>query len=123
METKMYQTILESELTSITAELQELGIHNPENPHDWIATPEGTEVNEADENTSADHAEELEERTAVLSDLERRYNDTLRALEKIKSGTYGVCEIAGEHIEEERLRANPAARTCKVHREEERSLT
>lgn len=118
METTRYKTILEEELTRITAELKDLGILNPENPHDWIATPEGTDVSEADENVSADHAEELEERTATLADLERQYNDTVSALERIKNGTYGICEISGEEIEEARLNANPAARTCIAHKEE-----
>lgn len=118
LDTTYFKTLLTAELDAVTSELRSLGIHNPENPHDWIATPTDTEVGEADENVSADHAEELEERTATLADLERRYNDTVRALEKIEAGTYGICEISGEPIEEERLRANPAARTCIAHREE-----
>ncbi len=32
------------------------------------------------------------------------------ALEKIKQGTYGICEESGEVIEENRLLANPLAR-------------
>ena len=37
------------------------------------------------------------------------------ALEKIEKGTYGICETGGEKIEEDRLEANPSARTCKAH--------
>jgi len=124
METHMthFKELLEKELRTVTDELRTLGIHNPENPHDWVATSTETMVGEADENVSADHAEALEERTATLADLERRYNDTVRALEKIEAGTYGICEISGEPIEEERLQANPAARTCVAHKEEEVSL-
>ena len=118
-----FKTILDAELDLVTEELKTVGVLNPENPHDWVATSTETETSEADENVSADHAEELEERTALLADLELRYNATLRALAKIEDGTYGVCEIGGEEIEDTRLRANPAARTCIKHREEEVSLS
>jgi len=118
-----YKNILTAELMRVTAELETLGIHNKENEKDWIATLEPEEeVSEADENVAADHAEELEERTAVLADLERQYNDIKRALSKIEAGTYGTCEISEEAIEQDRLDANPAARTCKQHMNEESSL-
>jgi len=121
-DTTHLKTLLVTELDAVTEELKTLGVHNPENKHDWVATPVDTETSEADENTSADHAEDLEERTAILADLEKRYNETLLALEKIEAGTYGICEISGEPIEEDRLLANPAARTCVAHKEEEPSL-
>ncbi len=121
--TERYKEILSGELAVITADLKDLGVHNPENPEDWTATPIGTETPEADENVSADHAEELEERTATLADLELRYNATLRALKKIETDTFGICEICQKGIEAARLDANPAARTCIEHREEESGLS
>lgn len=122
METATYKTALEAALKTVTAELQGLGIHNPENAEDWIATPTDTETGEADENVAADRAEDLEERSAILADLETRYNAINHALTKIEEGTYGICEVSGEQIELERLEANPAARTCKAHMEEEQTL-
>jgi len=123
LDTTAYKNTLTAELARVTAELETLGIHNKENEKDWIATPEPEEeVSEADENVAADHAEELEERTAVLADLEHQYNDIMRALSKIEAGTYGTCEISGEAIEQDRLGANPAARTCKQHMNEESLL-
>jgi RNA polymerase-binding transcription factor DksA len=44
-----------------------------------------------------------------------RLTDVKDALAKIDAGTYGICETSGEPIEEARLRANPAARTCMHH--------
>jgi len=123
METGTYKTALEAALRTVTEELKGLGVHNPENAEDWIATPVGTEEGEADENVAADKAEELEERSAVLADLETRYNAINRALAKIDAGTYGICEVSGEPIEEARLAANPAARTCIAHKEEEATLS
>jgi DnaK suppressor protein len=122
MDTTMWKERLEESLADVTRELKDLGIHNPDNEADWIATPVGTDVGEADENVSADKAEELEERDAVLADLERRYNAVRSALARIEGGTYGICEIGGEAIEPARLDANPAARTCVLHREDEATL-
>ena len=57
----------------------------------------------------------MEERSGIGAELEERLLDVNRALKKIDKGAYGACEISGEQIEEDRLRANPAARTCKKH--------
>ncbi|MBI3020142.1 MAG: TraR/DksA C4-type zinc finger protein [Parcubacteria group bacterium] len=37
------------------------------------------------------------------------------ALARIDEGKYGVCEVCGERIEEDRLKADPSAPTCKEH--------
>ena len=121
-ENTVYQNSLQEMLARVREELSTLGIHNPENSADWIATPEVQE-GEADANIAADRVEDWDERRSTLATLERQYNDVTRALSKIEDGTYGICEIGGEAIEEERLRANPAARTCTQHLEEETSLS
>jgi RNA polymerase-binding transcription factor DksA len=46
--------------------------------------------------------------------LEKRLADVENALNKIDGGSYGICEVCGNKIEEDRLEANPAARTCKA---------
>lgn len=80
---------------------------------DWEATPETMYAPEADESDMADRTEDYEERSAMTDTLEKRLADVNKALEKIEKGGYGVCEICGNNIEEDRLEANPAARTCK----------
>jgi RNA polymerase-binding transcription factor DksA len=122
MDTNKYKNILEVELGDLEAELKTLGVHNPQVAEDWIATPSGIEEQEADSNVSADRAEEWEEKEAILALLETRYNNVRRALEKIATGTFGICEISGEPIEEARLNANPAARTCMAHLNDEIDL-
>jgi RNA polymerase-binding transcription factor DksA len=77
---------------------------------------------DSDSNNIADFGEEADERIATLAELETRYRNVVRALEKIEAGTFGLCEISGEPIEEARLNANPAARTCVAHREDEYDL-
>lgn len=122
METKAYKDQLEEMLSDITKELKDLGIQNPEVQSDWIAIPESASDAEADPNVSADRVEDWDERRATLSLLEERYNNVTRALKKIEEVNYGACEVCGEPIETERLQANPAARTCIKHLEEEAKL-
>ncbi len=117
-----YKTRLESMLEELTTELKAIGIHDPRNPADWIAVPEGVDPNESDSDLRADVIEEWDERQALVATLERQYNDITRALEKIVSGTFGICEIGNEPIETERLDANPGARTCKLHMNDEGTL-
>lgn len=122
MSTHDYKTQLEGMLADITSELSSIGIHNPENPSDWIAVPEELDAEEPDQNLAADSVEAWDERTALVAVLEKRYNGILRALKKIEEGKFGACEICGGAIEEKRLVINPAARTCIAHREDEGTL-
>ena len=122
IDTHEFKTKLEAMLAEITASLAEIGIHDPTNPENWVAVPEGVGVGEADPNVGADRAEDWNDRRATLAELETRYNNIARALKKIENDTYGVCEISGSSIEEERLEANPAARTCAAHMNEEAQL-
>lgn len=112
---------LAAELAQVAEELKTLGVHDPHNPKDWLATPEPDDM-EPDPNDAADRVEEWDERAAILAPLERQYNDITHALQKIDAGTYGICEIGNEEIEQDRLQANPSARTCKAHMNEEATL-
>lgn len=114
---------LEVLLANITEELKTVGIHNPQNPSDWIAVPRDLDAEEPDENLAADNVEEWNERAALVADLETRYNNIVRALKKIEDGTYGSCEICGAPIEEKRLAVSPSSRTCIAHMDDERTLT
>lgn len=117
-----YKDRLETMLAEITEELKTLGVHNPEVPEDWEAVPADVDVAQADPNVSADRVEDWEERRAVLAQLETRFNNIRRALKKIEAGNFGTCEIGGEKIETDRLDANPAARTCQEHINNEADL-
>ncbi len=122
MDTNVYKTKLEELRATLIEELSTIGIHDPENTSNWEATLKVNQTS-ADPNVMADNAEELEERVATLALLETRFNNINRALTKIEKGEFGICEINGEEIEADRLDANPAARTCKEHLEEESSLS
>lgn len=115
METSTYQAQLAAEKANLEEQLQTVGRRNPSNPEDWEAETKGPTDDTADVNDRAEILDEYQENATILTDLEIRYNDVKDALERIENGTYGTCETGGEPIEEDRLAADPAARTCKAH--------
>tara|TARA_B100001778_G_scaffold220044_1_gene182409 strand:- start:305 stop:673 length:369 start_codon:yes stop_codon:yes gene_type:complete len=111
-----FKAKIETELQEVIEELKTVGRVNPENPLDWEPLPEKlSEEERTDQNEIADKIEGFESNTAILKQLEIRFNELKDALKRIEEGTYGTCETSGEPIEEDRLEANPAARTCKAH--------
>ncbi|MBI2096268.1 MAG: TraR/DksA C4-type zinc finger protein [Candidatus Taylorbacteria bacterium] len=116
IEISRYKQKLFEEIKTLEDELKSVGRRNPANPADWEATPErGWDALPADENEVADSIEEFEENSAILKQLEIRYNEVKNALKRVEDGTYGICVVGGEEIEADRLEANPAATTCKKH--------
>lgn len=115
VDTAHFKEKLEAEKKLVENELRSVGRINPENPKDWQATPSSTDGVSADKTEVAEHMEAFEERGAVEVELENKLGSIKRALDKIKNGTYGICEKGGEPIEIARLEANPAAATCKKH--------
>jgi len=120
-----FKNRLEKELAVVEKELKNVGVQNPANPNDWEAKETELDVMSpaADENEAADAQEEYTSNRAINDALEVRFNNVKRALEKIEDGTFGICEIGHEQIEEDRLEANPAARTCVTHMGQDSSLT
>jgi DnaK suppressor protein len=49
---------------------------------------------------------------ALLEAARRRQADVEHALEQVRAGGYGTCEVCGGAVGEERLAARPSARTC-----------
>ncbi|HEY0220907.1 MAG TPA: TraR/DksA C4-type zinc finger protein [Candidatus Paceibacterota bacterium] len=113
--TEHFKDLLEKELSILETELPTVGRKNPDNPSDWEATEKPNEAINADEFDVADKMEEFENNRGILNQLEVRLNEVKNALQKIEDGKYGICETGGEEIEEDRLEANPAATTCKLH--------
>jgi RNA polymerase-binding transcription factor DksA len=115
MNTEIYKQKLQEEQARLEKELATIGRINPDNPSDWEATPVDPGSRESDPNDKADMIEDYETNTAILKQLEIQLIDVKDALVKIEDGTYGMCEVSGHPIEEGRLEANPAARTCMEH--------
>lgn len=106
---------LEKELTLVESELNEIGIKKDNGHVDWVPVPTDMGSDSADSNEVADQIESYEENTAVLKQLEIQYNEIKDALKRIEDGKYGICEVGGEEIAEDRLEANPSSRNCVEH--------
>jgi len=115
MDTQHFKELLDSEVLVLENELAGIGRKNPDKKNDWEAVEPNVSSDSADEGDVAEGIEQYENNSAVLNQLEIRLNEVKKALEKIQDGTYGVCEECEGPIEEDRLEANPAAKTCKMH--------
>jgi RNA polymerase-binding transcription factor DksA len=116
MDIQHFKKKLEDELKLVERELKDIAVLNDETG-EWEARGEDMDTMSptADSNEFADKLEEFEEHREELPALQTKWSEIKHALEKIENGKYGFCEVSGEPIEEDRLEANPAARTCKKH--------
>lgn len=115
MDTHFYKEKLEQEKNKLEQELATVGQKNPSNASDWQGREPDLDTDPADEEELADAKEGFETNSAIVDQLEIRLLEVTTALGKIEVGTFGICTVCGEHIEEDRLNANPAAPTCKKH--------
>lgn len=119
IDTAHFKSVLTKELAVVEGELNTIGRRNPDNQEDWEAKPADYDTPPGDDTVDqADVVEEFGNNAALVKQLEIRYNEIKDALARIEEGTYGICRVSGEPIEEARLKANPAASTCLAHKEE-----
>lgn len=101
---------LDKEKNSVQKQLETFAVKDDQPKGDWETKypnqPDGDKEDEAEE------VEEYNNMLPVEHSLELKLKDINSALEKIKNGTYGVCENCGKKISEERLLAIPEAKTC-----------
>lgn len=81
----------------------------------WIVVPDVGDGTHADPVDNADVTEDFEEKVARLNVLEKQHAQVLKALFAIENNTYGICEVSGEKIPEDRMIANPSATTTVEH--------
>lgn len=82
---------------------------------DWMVVPDEGDDSTADPIDNADITEDYEEKLARFNLLEKEYQQIQKALTAIEKGTYGICEISGKKIPEDRLMANPSATTLQEY--------
>jgi RNA polymerase-binding transcription factor DksA len=114
MSTDIYKEKLEKELALVESELNKVARRNPEHPDIWEPL-EDEDVDRIDDDSVANDLENFAENTSLTKDLQVQYANIQAALEKIHAGTYGICEIGGESIPQERLEVEPSARNCVEH--------
>ena len=114
-DTQHFKSLLESERSRIEGELSANAERATAGTENWQAVQPEKDEDAADREDVAEAIESYENNESIVASLKTELNEIDRALEKIAAGTYGTCEVGGEEIEEDRLKANPAARTCKTH--------
>ncbi|PSO47939.1 MAG: TraR/DksA family transcriptional regulator [Actinobacteria bacterium QS_8_72_14] len=81
---------------------------------------ESTEVNPVTQHPG-DNAAHVIDREVAQTSLEQAEADLAEvdaALARVADDSYGRCEVDGEPIDPERLRARPTARYCTVHQQQ-----
>jgi RNA polymerase-binding transcription factor DksA len=116
LDKKKIKEKLEKERDMLLEQMRDMGKLNPETG-EWEATPEAMDYPESDPNDMADRFEDFESRSSMMRDLEPRLKNILQAIKNINRESFGRCEVCKKDIENARMEANPAARTCKKHLE------
>ena len=106
---------LEEQKKSIQEELEKFAEKDPSQKNNWDTKYPNRE--EGDKDEEADEVQEYENKLSLEHSLEPKLQSVISALEKIKQGTYGLCEKCGKEIESERLKVAPEAKTCLTHRD------
>ncbi|MGB7979667.1 MAG: TraR/DksA C4-type zinc finger protein [Candidatus Nanopelagicales bacterium] len=88
---------LDDDMTALIAASRD---SNADDEHD----PEGQTI-----------AFERSQLSAVTRQARDHVEEIDAALERLRAGTYGVCEVCGRAIDPARLEARPTARTCVPH--------
>jgi RNA polymerase-binding protein DksA len=104
-----FRRVLEAERDRLTEELEAIEEHLPEVEQVSMDTTGGYDEDLAD---VASDAFEREKGFAIESSVQELLNQVEEALTRIDEGTYGLCEVCGQPIHPERLRALPYARLC-----------
>lgn len=114
MDTSYFKELLERERDLLEKTLGNIGRKNPDRKGDWEAV-EPEDGDEAEEGDVAQGLAEYDDNRNELDQLEARLGEVKVALEKIERDEYGICEVCEKPIEEDRLEADPTAKTCKAH--------
>lgn len=103
---KKQRAWLESERDRLLAELENSQMEVQSADARREGSPFGKREEEATESF------ELEKRLALEKQTRASLAEVEHALEKMKNGTYGLCDICGQPISPERLEAMPQANLC-----------
>ncbi|MEI7424899.1 MAG: TraR/DksA family transcriptional regulator [Candidatus Staskawiczbacteria bacterium] len=101
---------LEAQKKSIEKELESFATKDPKLENNWDTKYPNRE--EGDKDEQADEVQEYDNKLSLEYSFELKLKKVINALERIKNGTYGICEKCGKEIDEDRLQACPEADTC-----------
>jgi DnaK suppressor protein len=115
MDKKILEELKESllkEKKELTQELASFAVPDKSLKGDWDTRLENIGD---DEDENAQEITEYATNVPIEHALELKLQEVKEALEKMDNGTYGFCEKCGQQLDIERLKAEPAAKTCLQH--------
>ena len=111
IDTTEFRQLLEQERRRLTKALAFLHDENPGTIEDELGEiGSGGTDNHLGDTATATYDRELDE--GLAEGAQQTLGDIDAALKRIEDGTYGICEICGKSIGEDRLRAIPWTRYC-----------
>ena len=113
LDLQKHKTKLEESLKRLEKEILTVSQKASDSTWEGIQTEVGEDT--ADRQDVAESIENYNDNSSITSEIEKEILDIKNALEKIDGGNYGTCEVCQAEIEEDRLEANPEAKTCKLH--------
>ena len=115
IDTDEFRTLLEQERERLTKAVKFLRDENPGSITEELGdiVEAGIDYNHLGDTASATFDRELDE--GIGERAQQTIDEIDAALKRIEDGTYGFCEVGGEPIPVERLRAIPWTRTCITH--------
>jgi RNA polymerase-binding transcription factor DksA len=115
IDTDEFRTLLEQERERLTKAVKFLHDENPGSLTEELGdiVEAGIDYNHLGDTASATFDRELDE--GVGERAQQIIEEIDAALRRLDDGTYGRCEVGGEPIPVERLRAIPWARRCVAH--------
>jgi len=108
-ELEEFRQMLEAERDRLTEELEAIEEHLPEVEQVSVDASGGYDEDLAD---VASDTFEREKGIAIENSVHGLLQQVEEALGRIEEGTFGICEMCGQPIHPERLRALPYARLC-----------
>lgn len=104
-----FRRMLEAERERLSAELEAIEEHLPEVEQVSLDASGGYDEDLAD---VASDTFEREKGFAIENSVQDMLTQVEEALNRLDEGTYGTCEVCGQPIHPDRLRALPYARLC-----------
>jgi RNA polymerase-binding protein DksA len=111
IDTDEFRTLLEQERDRLTSAVGFLQDENPGTIEDELGeVGSGGTDNHLGDTASATFDRELDQ--GLEEGAQQTLAEIEAALKRIDAGTYGICEVCGKPIGEDRLRAIPWAKLC-----------
>lgn len=92
--------------------LKEIAQKEDLTPGEWKAKFPYFGERSPNQDESVDEVEEYSQNLVIENRLDFKLLDVKRALEKIKTGRYGICEKCGSEISKKRLEILPETKYC-----------